>query len=520
MRYALVLACVGALLLSVGSTSQAQQYTQWSAPDTVADGLRMPLDLQVVVDSQGRVHALCSEDFDGNWWPEGVCHWVKEGQDWRLSIPFVHDSALCVDRLAAAIDDQDVLHLLWGITRTSQYLAHSNEVFWSTYQGGKWAPATTLRRAICQDLCLVALPGQRLLAAWTETDPGTGCSLILFARGSEGQWHRPFYALKQFWRNPSPQHQPSLAAGRGDTVHLAFFTWRRDFYSVLYYACKPWDGPWSSLTEIYSHRVFSWEWPVVALTKDGCRHLFWAVDVDPDYDYTPEWLYYSYSRDGKSWSPPAVFSHFIPEERWAFHERPEVAADTTGLLHVVWQYWSVKEPVYFYRFGREESWSEAVPIFSESAQNAHHALTVDRENRLHLLWVTIDEANPDLAVLRHAVGEIRYGTGATLAVGTSGRREPLVQVHAHPNPGNDRVFLQLLPREPCVVTGHVYDVAGRLVETLLEEKMVTCEETLICRADKVTFSLPTGVYFYRLVARPISGGTGPHVVTGKILLVR
>ncbi|MDZ7339451.1 MAG: hypothetical protein ONB30_13055 [candidate division KSB1 bacterium] len=79
-------------------------------------------------------------------------------------------------------------------------------------------------------------------------------------------------------------------------------------------------------------------------------------------------------------------------------------------------------------------------ISSESAQNAHYALTVGRENRLHLLWVSIDEANPDF-VPWQAVGEIRYRTCATLAASASAHNELLVQVQAHPDPGNDRVLL-------------------------------------------------------------------------------
>ncbi len=140
MKEALILGSICGLLLATPLPLCGQWTVRWSAPDTVAGGLRMPLDLRMVVDSKGRVHALCNDDFDGDWWPEGIRHWVKEDGVWHASTPFVHDSVLCVEDLAAAVDDQDVVHLLWGVTKTSKSLGYSNEVFWSCYHGGRWAP--------------------------------------------------------------------------------------------------------------------------------------------------------------------------------------------------------------------------------------------------------------------------------------------------------------------------------------------------------------------------------------------
>ncbi|MDZ7339452.1 MAG: hypothetical protein ONB30_13060 [candidate division KSB1 bacterium] len=71
-----------------------------------------------------------------------------------------------------------------------------------------------------------------------------------------------------------------------------------------------------------------------------------------------------------------------------------------------------------------------------------------------------------------------------------------------------------------MATVHVCDAAGRLVQTLLEEKLGTSHEIVTWRACREAFSCPTNVYFYRLAARPISGVIGQHVVTGKILLMR
>ncbi len=330
------------------------------------------------------------------------------------------------------------------------------------------------------------------------------------------------YALRDFWPGQTYQNSPTAAAGPGDTLHLAFFGEPRQgyWYPALYYACKPWEGPWSFLTEVYFDPQVGYDWPVLALTKDGCRHLFWDVNLDPDYEALPECLYYSHSRDGKNWAPARPFSHLLPEGPHDFPFPVVAAADTTGLLHAVWEYRTVKEMIYFYRCGREESWSEPTRLFSDSSRKARQVLTSDRDNRLHLLWVTIDEADPDLAVLRHAVGELLGSTAATSADRRTAEAELLIRVGAYPNPANDRMLLRLTPLMPCVVTAEIYDTSGRLVQRLTHEKLLTQQEELEWPARGDTGSFPSGVYFYRIFVHSATDRLSQQKVTGKMLLVR
>lgn len=68
-----------------------------------------------------------------------------------------------------------------------------------------------------------------------------------------------------------------------------------------------------------------------------------------------------------------------------------------------------KEIVYYYQCSREHVWSAPVAIFSENGDNGQCAWIVDRENRLHFVWVSLDQLKPELAIIRHTVAQLPTG---------------------------------------------------------------------------------------------------------------
>lgn len=95
--------------------------------------------------------------------------------------------------------------------------------------------------------------------------------------------------------------------------------------------------------------------------------------------------------------------------------------------------------------------------------------------------------------------------------GVLARKEILVSVAAplefglaqnYPNPFNPLTTIDYqLPAASRVIM-KVYDVLGREVETLIDERQEAGYKTVQLNADRVA----SGVYFYRLTAQPVTGG--------------
>ncbi|MGA2624083.1 MAG: T9SS type A sorting domain-containing protein [Bacteroidota bacterium] len=86
----------------------------------------------------------------------------------------------------------------------------------------------------------------------------------------------------------------------------------------------------------------------------------------------------------------------------------------------------------------------------------------------------------------------------------------------YPNPFNPTTTVSFVIGHSSLVTLTVYDILGRQVATLVNEVKPPGEYTVRWNADGV----PSGVYFYRLTARPTDGGqAGRFSDTKKLLLI-
>ncbi len=86
----------------------------------------------------------------------------------------------------------------------------------------------------------------------------------------------------------------------------------------------------------------------------------------------------------------------------------------------------------------------------------------------------------------------------------------------YPNPFNPTTKMSFVIGHSSLVSLNVYDVLGREVATLVNEKLGPGNHERAFDAG----GLPSGVYFYRLIAQRVESSTGEFVSTRKMLLIR
>jgi hypothetical protein len=84
-----------------------------------------------------------------------------------------------------------------------------------------------------------------------------------------------------------------------------------------------------------------------------------------------------------------------------------------------------------------------------------------------------------------------------------------VVLRNYPNPFNPATTISYTVPEPSIVNIKVYNTLGRLVQTLVSEHQAAGEHTVLFDAS----DLPSGVYFYRLIA-------GGYVETRRLTLLK
>lgn len=85
-----------------------------------------------------------------------------------------------------------------------------------------------------------------------------------------------------------------------------------------------------------------------------------------------------------------------------------------------------------------------------------------------------------------------------------------------PNPFNPSTIISYQLPANSHVTLKVYDVLGREVETLVDGRQSAGNHAVKFEAK----GLPSGVYFYRLSAKPLSGQAGNFIETKKLVMLK
>jgi len=281
------------------------------------------------------------------------------------------------------------------------------------------------------------------------------------------------------------------------------------FYSVKSETDSLWSRP---VLVYYNHRTLP-AWPQIAIDPRGTRHVLWQEDLD--WDDFPDLLLYSFSPDGKHWSSAIDLSRMgeIPFE-------PRMVVDSRGIAHVVWhqaELWGIGvERGVYYRFGRQNTWSEPQKIFEP--RRWVHGLIIDSLDRLHLLMTSSD------SLRRFVTIEYSWKDVSATEVASRGealrtvRRGDLISLSNYPNPFNETTVFLLSLQKQATVWFRIYNTAGQLVRTLLEAGSLGPETALRWDGcDQERKPLPSGVYLCQVKAE--SGAEALEVVS-KVLLIR
>ncbi len=282
--------------------------------------------------------------------------------------------------LQLLVDSNGRLHALWGLKADAR-------IFYSLWDGTRWTkahPVITSPGGEMAGLTAVMHPNGQLFVAWVDANSGESFfSLVPSAEAfDESKWLAS-QEIPLAEKAAAPQALV-LPDGRITIVYAVPYNERRGIFLVESLA-EPEAGQtlaWSTPEMAFDGAAAGWDSlsdPRLALDGAGGRHLLWTRYSLPP-DARASGLYASHSIEVEAWSDgEAVIEDPI---LWS-----EVLAAPDGSLHRAWQESPGGQAALYHQFSRDNgvSWSQPKRLSGAINSQAAADLAVDSNGNLNLL---------------------------------------------------------------------------------------------------------------------------------------
>jgi hypothetical protein len=414
---------------------------------------------------------------------------TNAGINWGADVRLTNDTTTSYYPSIAV--NGTTVHVVWQDSRNGS----KEEIYYkrSTNSGVSWGEDVRLTYNYeISNYPSLAVSGSAVHLVWQDFRDGSGGEIYYKCSTNAGvSWGEDM----RLTNCPSYLSCPSVTVN-GQTVHVVWTDFRDGPAGEIYYKCSTNSGVnWGAdtrLTDLPGESKFA----SVAVSGPAV-HVVWTDFRDGNYE-----IYYKRSTDaGVSWGADTRLTNNIEWSRL-----PSVSVSGT-VVHVVWidNRDDLEYEIYYKRSTDAGlTWGADTRLTNTNGESLNPSVAVSG-SAVHVVWTDQPE------YWYYEVYYKRNPTGNITGIINISSEIPLTYSleQNYPNPFNPVTRIQYdLPRAG-VVKLVVYDVMGREVEMLVNERQVagSYEATF----DGSRFA--SGVYFYRLTAEE-------YGETRKMLLVR
>jgi hypothetical protein len=305
---------------------------------------------------------------------------------------------------------------------------------------------------------------------------------------------RTMGAEQRLTNDPALSLTPTVAATRDGVIHVAWNDSRSGKQQIWTKRFVPGSGWTADEQIVFSPASGIATLPSLVATYTGHLHLVWRDTRDGNGE-----IYYKEYSPGTGWDPVDVRL----TTNSASQTEPNVDADPTNNVYVVWKdqrNGSADHDIYFQQrsggtwageFMLVGANSDTSDSFQESPGIGH-----DSELTLYVAWT--DHRLP-ASTGKNKDAYYKFGTGIMTGVDEAPAPGLSRLLRNYPNPFNPRTRIEFnLPRD-AQVSLRVYDVAGRLVRTLVDGYLAGGRRTIDWdgKGDNGV-TLASGTYFLKL----------------------
>jgi hypothetical protein len=325
-------------------------------------------------------------------------------------------------RSAIAVDDFDVLHLLFLYSPSTGYDLHYRQAPASEgFSLGGWIAPRLINTRWNTYSSDIATHQGTVHAVYDDAGPDrdcAGCSSILYRRSTDGGW--TWTDPMELEANTTGSSRVQMKINRSGTIYVA---WDEGFdtrsargqpRSGVLVRSPDGGATWSAPTVVTWPNATNTQLSVGADGRGGVM-LVWRTS---SVQYPG--IYYAWSTDeGDSWSLPQAIPGVAARPGGVTFDVYDMAADSAGHLHLLAAaHLSAEEPQQrpgrappgLYHFEWDGSgWSAPTPVYEGGWYPVYPRLVIERGNQLHAAWFI--RADPTEDRIPHQVW-YRHGRAA------------------------------------------------------------------------------------------------------------
>jgi hypothetical protein len=252
---------------------------------------------------------------------------------WTAPTP-VASSPTSPDLPALVVDADGIIHALWSEQETA--VAATRVLRHARWSGTAWTRATTVLRSSMGSAVEPSLVrvGDRLHAVWSDGPHGQIQYSRAFLRDAHiaGAWDEP-----QVLPGPTSRHgigsRPQIVtSGTAGHLHVIYGVPVNEERGIYYTSSDDRGATWSEATQVFDAARAGWvaaDSPRLAVDVWGMLHVVWTRAA-LSADMPSVGVYYAFSSDGgRSWSDPLLAAEGV----WI---SPDVLTDGFGGVHLFW----------------------------------------------------------------------------------------------------------------------------------------------------------------------------------------
>lgn len=355
---------------------------------------------RIAVDTAGNIYAIWVDERNGNQdiyfsrkTPSGA--WVVNGR--------VNDDVGTAyqDFPDLTVDSSNNTYAVWDDGREDGY----GDVFFSYRPaGGNWTTNVRVNDftwAGQNHASLAVDVAGNAYAVWNDWRDYND-DIYFSARPVNGEWTVSLKASDD--PGTADQSRPRIAV---DTSGNAYAVWHdmRNGNKDIYFSYRPINGTWGTNVKVNDDvGLADQQQPSIAVDSAGNAYVVWEDMRNGNQD-----IYFSQRSSSGTWS---INRRLNDDTETATQAMPQIAVDSAGNAHVVWQDNRLGDGHIFYTYRLDGgSWRANAQIDSAGTQHEWPAIAVDKKGNVYVIWS--DNRNGDL--------DIYYTAFANTALATTGR---------------------------------------------------------------------------------------------------
>jgi Tol biopolymer transport system component len=303
-------------------------------------------------DSAGNLHVIWSGAILGE---EEKSYYSSRSVNGTWSEPYkLSDEYISLP--AAAIDQDDTLHLVWSDNNGGIY-------YRQRLVTGVWSPITLIASNSTRTPSKMLIDKEGGIYVLVESLSSGGFGFLEKATG--GNWK--FVEMTNFYTGKA-----AMALGPDDSLH---FVWSQDTNSwshrfPIFYRVRYSNGKWSAIESLFEDYDYFVPKPYeLKVTRNNTIHVMWHADYALNHAYRPP---------NENWTSPVA----LPKT----HSTTNTILDSRGSIHLInIDQSTANAGVYYQQWSQSLGWETPVTLNTSYPQRTP-AIAIDQHDIIHLMW--------------------------------------------------------------------------------------------------------------------------------------